>query len=132
MIEVETNDHNRQGKHVALNHVPELLVQKTAPVQKATIVDYCHGNLVHVQSLVNRMVELLVVNVGRPVDSQVAPPVIPQGVSIVSPIKRALTVGQLQRQVARAAFPVSVSKATAAHAPASHALQYRFPTERNV
>ena len=56
-------------------------------------------------------------NVGRQVDSQVAPLVIPQGVSIVVPVNRALTVGQLERQVAGAAFPVSVSKATAAHSP---------------
>ena len=61
------------------------------------------------------------VNIGRPVDSQVAPPVIPQGVSIVALVKRALTVGQLQRQVIGAAFPVPVSKATAAHIPASQA-----------
>ena len=79
MIEVETKDHNRQGKRVALNRVPESLV-KRAPVRAVTIVDYCHGNLVQVQSLVNRTVNLLAVNVSRPVDSQVAPHVIPQGV----------------------------------------------------
>ena len=48
VIEAETNDHNRQGKRVALNRVLESLVRKTAPVQTVTIVDYCHGNLVQV------------------------------------------------------------------------------------
>ena len=48
MIEAETNDHNRHGKRVALNRVPESLQRKTAPVQDVTIVDYCHGNLVQV------------------------------------------------------------------------------------
>ena len=73
VIEAETGDHNRQGKLVALNRVPKSLVRKTAPVQTVTIVDYCHGNLVQVQSLVNRTVDLLSVNVCRQVDSQVAP-----------------------------------------------------------
>ena len=59
-------------------------------------------------------------NVGRPVDSQIAPPIIPQGVSVVAPVKRALTVGQLQRQVAGAVFPVDISEATVAHIPANH------------
>ena len=79
---------------MALNRIPESLVRKIAPVQKVTIVDYCNGNLVQVESLVNRTVDLLAVNVGRPVDSQVAPPVILQGVLIVGPVNRALTVGQ--------------------------------------
>ena len=48
MVEARINDHNRQGKRVALNRIPESLVQKTAHVQKVTIVDYCHGNLVQV------------------------------------------------------------------------------------
>ena len=100
-------------------------MRKAAPVQKLTIVDYFHGSLVRVQSLVNRTVDLLVVNVGRPVDSHVAPPVIPQGVSIVAPINRALTVDQLQRQVAGAAFPVNVSKATAAHVLGSRLTQVK-------
>ena len=46
MVEAETNDHNTQGKRVALNRVHELLQQKTAPVPKVTIVDHCHVNLV--------------------------------------------------------------------------------------
>ena len=77
MIEAETNDHSRQGKRVALIRVPESLVRRTAPVPEVTIADYCHGNLVQVQSLVNRTVDLLAVSVGKPVDSQVAPRVIP-------------------------------------------------------
>ena len=68
-----------------------------------------------VRSLVNLTVDLMAVSIGRPVASQYAPPVIPQGVSIEAPINRALTAGQLQRQVAGAAFIFSVSKATAAH-----------------
>ena len=80
MVEAETNDHNRQGKRVALNRVPESLQRKTAPIPKVTIVGHCHENLVRVQSLVNHTVDLLAMNVGRPVDSQIAPPVIPQGV----------------------------------------------------
>ena len=48
MVEAETNDHNRQGKRVALNRKPESLVLETAPVQTVTFVDYCHGNLVQV------------------------------------------------------------------------------------
>ena len=59
--------------------------------------------------------DLLAVNVGRLVDSQIAPPAIPQEIWIVAPLKRALTVGQLQQQVAGAASPVSVCKATAVH-----------------
>ena len=110
-----------QGKRMALNRVPESLMQKTAPVQEVTIVDHCHGNLVQVQSLVNRTVDLLAMNVGRTVDSQIAPPAIQQGVSVVAPVNRVLTVDQLQQQVARAAFPVSVSEATSAHVPASQA-----------
>ena len=94
MVEAKINDHNRQGKRVVLNRVPESLMRKIAPVQKVTIVDYCHGNLVQVQSLVSRTVDLLAMNVGRPVDSQIAPRVIPQGLSIVALVNRALTVGQ--------------------------------------
>ena len=120
VIKAEANDHNRQGKRVALNRVPESLVRRTAPVPEVTIADYCHGNLVQVQSLVNRIVDLLAINVGRHVNSQVAPPVIPQGVSTVVPANRALTVGQLQRQVAGATSPRNDSKAAVAHAVASH------------
>ena len=69
MIEADTHDHNRQRKHMALNRVPESLVRKTALVKKVAIVEYNHGNVVQVQSLVNRTVDLLAVNVGRPVDS---------------------------------------------------------------
>ena len=65
VIEAETNDHNTQGKPVALNCAPKLLVQRAAPVPEVTIADYCHGNLVQVKSLVNRTVDLLAVNVGR-------------------------------------------------------------------
>ena len=132
MIEAETNDHNRQGKRISLNRVLEPLVRKPAPVRTVTIVVYCHGNLVQVKNLVNRTVDLLTVNVGKPVDSQVAPPVIPQGVSIVAPANRALTVGQLRRQNAGDAFPVSVSKATAAHAPANRALATRSEPVRHT
>ena len=60
MVEAETNDHNRQGKRVALNRVPELLQRKTAPVPQVTIVDHCHENLVQVQSLVYRTVDLFI------------------------------------------------------------------------
>ena len=80
MIVAKTNDHKRQGKRVALNRVPELLMRMTAPSQKVTIVDHCHGNLVQVQSLVDYTVDLLARNVGRIVDSQIAPAVLPQGV----------------------------------------------------
>ena len=113
MIEAETNDHNRQGQHVVLNRFLKSLMRKAALVQKVTIVDHCHGNLVQVQGLVNRTVDLLAMNVGRPVDSQIAPPVIPQGVTIVAPVNRALTVGQSQRHFAGAVSPTSVSKETA-------------------
>ena len=77
MIKAKTNDHNRQGKRVALNRVHDSLVQETALVQTVTTVDLCHGNLVRVQSLLIRTVDLLAVNVCKPVDSQDAPPVIP-------------------------------------------------------
>ena len=80
MIKAKTNDHNRQGKRVALNHILESLQRKTAPVPKVTIIDHCHENLVQVESLVNRTVDLLTMNVGRLADSQIAPPFIPQGV----------------------------------------------------
>ena len=65
------------------------------------------------------MVDLLAMNVGRAVDSQIAPQAIPRGVLVVALVNKALKIGQLQRQVAGAAFPVSVSKATVAHVPAS-------------
>ena len=74
-----------------------------------------------VLNLVDRTVDLLAMSVGRPVDSQITPPVLPRGVSVVAPVNRVLTVGHLQWQVAGAAFPESVSKATAVHVPASHA-----------
>ena len=106
---------------MALNSVPESFMRETAPALKVTIVDHCHRNLVQVQILVSRTNDLLALNAGRLVDSHVAPPAIPQGVSIVALVKRALTIGQLQRQAAGAAFPVSVSKATVAHVPASQA-----------
>ena len=121
VVEAETNDHNRQGKCAALNCVRKLLVQEPAPVRTVTIVDYCHGNLVQVQSLVNRTVDLLAVNVGGLVDSQVAPPVIPQGVFIVAPANRALTIGKLRQQVEVDASPTIVSRTASAHALACQA-----------
>ena len=39
----------------------------------------------------------------------------------MAPLNRALTIGQLRRQVAGAAFPVSVSKATVVYVPANQA-----------
>ena len=48
MVEAETNDHNRQGKRVALSRMPESLQRKTAPVPKVRIVDHCHENIVRV------------------------------------------------------------------------------------
>ena len=117
---------------MALNRIPKLLVQQTTPVPEVTIADYSHGNLVQIHSLVNRTVDLLAVNVGRPIDSQVAPPVIPQQISIVVPVNEAPTVGQLQRQVAGAVLPASVSKATAAHVPASQASAARIEPIRHT
>ena len=93
MVEAETNDHNRHGKRLALNRIPESLQRKTVRVSKVMIVDHCHENLVQVQSLVNRTVDLLAMSVGRPVDSQIA----------------------------GAAFPVDISEATVVRVPASQA-----------
>ena len=81
------------------------MTRLTVGQPEVTRADYSHGNLVQVQSLVKRTVDLLVVNVGRPVDSQVAPQVIPQEVSIIALVKRALKVGLLQRLVVGDAFP---------------------------
>ena len=90
-------------------------------MKTVTIVDECHGNLVQVHSIVNRTVDLLTVNANMLFDSQVAPPVKPQGVATVVPAKRALTVGRLQGQIAAATSPTNESRAMAvAHAVANH------------
>ena len=90
-----------------------------------TIVDQCHGNLVQVQSLVNRTVDKLAINVSIPINTPVAPPFVPQGVLSVEPAKRELIVGQLQHQIAGAEVPAAAARApipTAAtvHVQAAH------------
>ena len=84
-------------------------MRKPTPTTVMTGTDYCHGNLVLVQSLVNRTVDVLAVNVGRPIDAQVAPPVVPQGVPPILPAQKALTVGQLHRQITGTSVPTTVS-----------------------
>ena len=52
----ETVHHNRQGKRVALNRMPESLARMRAAPTSLTVVDGCHSSLVQIQGLVDKTV----------------------------------------------------------------------------